>query len=258
MAAIEPRRMTSVYWLGHIPFAAELTRRLRPEIVVELGTYTGSSLAAFCQTVAENQLPTRCYGVDLWQGDIHMGDFEPSMFDEVAGYFSLEYPDTAVLVRRSFDDAAPMFTDGSIDLLNIDGTHTYEAVSHDYRTWRPKLSRRGVVLFHDTNVTRRMVGKVKARDFGVRRFYDEIKRDYPHVEFRHSYGLGVLGVGSDVPPSVMDLIRASKRLSVRRFFAERGNALIEQFGGELPPSVLEWLYRSAKRRVLEKLRALLA
>lgn len=225
LAFIQPRLLAAPHWLGHIPFTAELIRRLRPTIIVELGTYTGSSLGAFCQAVEASGLNTICYGIDLWEGDIHMGRFKESMYEEVSRYFSTHHPETASLIRRRFDEAADLFEDGSVDLLHIDGTHTYEAVRKDFRTWHPKLSARSVVLFHDINVTRKMIGK-QADQFGVRAFFDNLKEEgYTYLEFSHSYGLGVLFVGPERPEYVRDLINAARNADVLEFFASKGNEL---------------------------------
>ena len=88
------------------------------------------------------------------------------------------------LIRSTFDDAVDRFQDETINLLHIDGYHTYEAVSHDYNTWLPKVAKNGIVLFHDI--------EVRSGDFGVYKFWDEVKAKCPHFQFAHSYGLGVL------------------------------------------------------------------
>lgn len=198
---IEPKRSMPSAWTGHIPFAAWLVEVLRPTLFVELGTYNGVSYMAICQAVCESKLNTKCYAVDTWEGDVHAGRYEESVYIELKQYNEANYQDFSILMKSTFDEACSYFEGNSIDLLHIDGLHTYEAVKHDFETWRPKLSKKAVVLFHDTNV--------HERNFGVWRYWGEISKTYPCLEFKHNYGLGVLLVGEDVPKPLLELANVS-------------------------------------------------
>ncbi|MGE5669046.1 MAG: class I SAM-dependent methyltransferase, partial [Betaproteobacteria bacterium] len=225
---LSPRLLKSPWWIGHIPFAYELIGRLRPATIVELGTYSGSSFAAFCQAVEACALDARCYGIDLWEGDIHMGEFEEDLYQEVSRYMASTYPGIATLVRKDFHEAVALFADRSVDLLHIDGTHTYEAVSGDFHAWFGKLSDRAVVLFHDTNVTVTNTGEA-ARRFGVRRFFDDVKGAYPHFEFSHCWGLGVLVVGPEAPPAVIELVEMARTPEFAAYFSAKGAEVSKRF-----------------------------
>jgi O-antigen biosynthesis protein len=206
-------------WIEHIPFAFALVEMLRPRCVVELGVQSGDSFLAFCQAVKTLELEARCYGVDHWQGDGHTGAYGLEVLQELRDYHEPRYGAFSQLVQATFDEAVNGFPDGGIDLLHIDGWHTYEAVCHDFQTWQPKLSPRAVVLFHDTNV--------RARDFGVWRMWQELSAAYPHFEFTHGNGLGVLVVGNEAPATALALagVRGPDAEAVRNFYFTLGHRL---------------------------------
>lgn len=170
-------------WSGHLPFANDLIAEAKPGVLVELGTHYGESYFGFCQAIAENNVSCSCYAVDTWVGESHSGAYDESVFQEVSAYNSAHYGSFSYLLRTTFDEAVANFSDESIDILHIDGLHTYEAVSHDFRHWFEKVKPGGIVLLHDT--------MARHADFGVWKLWGELCESNNHFAFTHSWGLGV-------------------------------------------------------------------
>jgi Methyltransferase domain len=176
-------------WIGHIPFASWIVKKCRPGIFVELGTHWGHSYFSVCNSVKQENLSTKCFAVDTWQGDEHAGMYDDIVYKTVINT-NKDYVDFSHLMKCSFDEAQSKFDDQSIDLLHIDGLHTYDAVKHDFENWLPKVKNEGIVMFHDICVTK--------KDFGVSMFWKELKLRYPlHLEFTHCNGLGVICLKTD-------------------------------------------------------------
>lgn len=200
-------------WQGHIPFARWLIMKTKPRLFVELGVFQGDSYLAFCDAAVRFNSRTACTGIDTWEGDDHAGRLAETVYQDLKAFHDPLFGTFSDLRRGRFEDAVADFKDGSVDLLHIDGLHTYEAVKGDFETWRPKLSDRAVVLFHDT--------QVRERGFGVWQFWAEISSEFPHFEFHHNFGLGVLAVGATAPGEVSALcsMYGDEVESVRKLFA---------------------------------------
>ena len=171
-------------WSGHLPFAADLIAAMRPALLVELGTHYGESYFGMCQAVEESAVSCKCYAVDTWRGDPHAGYYDEAVFEDVSKYNEATYGAFSKLLRMTFDDAREQFGDETVDLLHIDGLHTYDAVRHDFETWFPKVRPGGIVLMHDTFA--------RHADFQVWKLWEDLAGRFPTFEFTHYWGLGVL------------------------------------------------------------------
>lgn len=190
---LNPSYIAPSAWWEHVPLAHWLIETLTPKVVVELGTHYGVSFFAFCQAAKRFSPNSFIYAVDTWTGDEHAGKYEDTIYHQVLHHQRTHYSQNSALIRQSFDDALEYFADNSIDLLHIDGLHTYEAVLHDFKTWLPKLTSDGTILFHDINV--------REREFGVWRLWHEIKNSgqFQCLEVGYGSGLGIASQGEELP-----------------------------------------------------------
>ncbi|MBV9391216.1 MAG: class I SAM-dependent methyltransferase, partial [Verrucomicrobia bacterium] len=196
-------------WYEHVPFGHWIVSVGKPRIVVELGTFTGVSYSAFCEAVLRNRLDSRCFAVDTWEGDVMTGYYGEEIFESFRRFHDERYASFSKLLRCTFDSALAQIPDASVDLLHLDGVYTYDAVRHDFDNWRPKLSKRGLVLMHGTNVGR--------ENFGVHRFWEELQS--PKFEFLGEHGLGILAIGRDAPLPVAELCRFREPSTIEKIRA---------------------------------------
>jgi hypothetical protein len=223
-ASFKPASIQRPYsWVGHIPFLSWLIEVTQPKIFVELGVHTGNSYFTACQTVRENNMNCSCFAIDTWKGDEHSGSYDGEIYQTVLQHNNKEYQSFSKLLRMKFDEAVSHFPDNSINLLHIDGLHTYEAVKHDFETYLPKMAIGGIVLFHDT--------KVMNTGFGVHKFWKELQTRYPlNFEFDHSHGLGVLQLNNCNEQNRINWLEAksSERVLLKKYFSSLGFYLLRQ------------------------------
>ena len=73
----------------------------------------------------------------MWEGDSQAGAVTPEDLAKIKGHHDPLYGSFSEMVRSTFDGGLNYFADGSVDLLHIDGFHSYEAVRHDFEMWLP-------------------------------------------------------------------------------------------------------------------------
>jgi len=234
-------------WSRLIPTLFALFTLIRPRRFVELGVHHGMSFFAACQVAEQLGTGTHCVAVDSWIGDPHAAYHTPDVFSDfkknLQGHPGHHY------IQGVFSDACESFENGSIDLLHIDGYHTYEAVKDDFNTWLPKMSDIGVIMVHDVNV--------HERNFGVWEFWQEVTVDYIGVSFMHSHGLGLLYVGRQdnaIAQMFRWLVENPAYMGVaQKYFERLGETAIEHRTRASELDELRMLARERDAKILELL-----
>ena len=210
-------------WIGHAPFMKFLIKELKPKTFVELGVQHGFSYFVACQAIKECNLSTNAFAVDHFLGDTQTGRYDKSVLNNVKS-INKKYSKFSTILESSFLQALPNFTNNSIDLLHIDGFHSYESVKEDFYNWLPKLSKNGIVLLHDIHVRR--------KTFGVYIFWRELKQKFTTIEFTTSHGLGVVFLGDVTAGRLNFLLEAFKlgyQYEIQGTFASISDEVMQKY-----------------------------
>jgi len=142
-------------WIGHGDFVIDLVELLKPEVIVELGVDWGYS--TFCLSYPNIG---KVYGIDWFQGDAHTShrdteDFVRKLHKELSEEFKFN---NLEIIKSDFNELYKTWNK-KIDILHIDGMHSYDSVKNDFETWYKFCDEKSVILFHDTYSFINDVGK---------------------------------------------------------------------------------------------------
>ncbi|MFH7245459.1 MAG: class I SAM-dependent methyltransferase [Spirulina sp.] len=114
--------------------------------VVEIGSYLGASTCSLAKGVKRQG--GKVYAVDTWT-NMAMSEGVIDTFDQFLENIE-PYKDIIHPLKGLSEEIAKNF-DVPIDLLFIDGDHSYEGAYSDLKNWLPKVKDLGIVVCHDFN-----------------------------------------------------------------------------------------------------------
>jgi predicted O-methyltransferase YrrM len=157
-----------------------LVRSMKPSVCVEIGSARGRSTCYIGLALKENGFG-KLYAIDPhvqtdWN-DYNSVDTYDILKDNI-GALGLT---GQVQLLRAFSEKVACFWNSEIDLLFIDGDHSYDGVKQDWELFSPYLSPFGMAIFHDT-IWDLQPDSVVSRlsKMGVPRFVNELRqKGYP-------------------------------------------------------------------------------
>ena len=169
-----------------------LARSLKPKVCVEIGSARGKSACAVGLALRRNG-GGKLYAIDPHRitnwNDTNSVDSLAIITENLRKAGVTEQ----VEIVRQTSGAAAKGWDNKIDLIFIDGDHSYEGVKADWDLFLPHLNEFGVVVFHDTLWDLRPDPKIARADMGVPRFVDDLRAaGYPVITIDQNFGVSLV------------------------------------------------------------------
>lgn len=168
-----------------------LVRERPPKRILEIGTGRGGSTYFLAKLGGEGSLVVTV-------------DADPKAKQAVALFGKQPGQQVHALTGSSHDPltvekVASLLGEAPVDLLYIDGDHSYEGVRKDFELYKRFCGPKSVACFHDIipdySVTRKI--KTESCTGEVYKFWAELKAEYKHLEFvqdpeQDGFGIGVI------------------------------------------------------------------
>ena len=162
---------------------------IKPQNIVEIGTAGGGTLFIMTKLAQDN---AKVMSIYLPQG--RFGGGYPEWKSKFYSSFANKTQQIKLLrsdshQQATFNECVQFFGNSKLDVLFIDGDHTYEGVKQDYELYKPLVRDGGIIVFHD------IVLHPKNAECEVQIFWEEIKQDYEYEELVHDWDQKWAGIG---------------------------------------------------------------
>lgn len=150
-------KITKVPPIGQIEdelvFILDAAKKADPSIIVEIGTAQGGFL--FMLSYVLDGINKTFISIDPWsKGTKYEKSF--NTYQNAVKELKLHFPSNQYLCIRessagknTLNQLKKILKGKEIDFLFIDGSHSYEDVSHDFYTYKKLVKKNGIIAFHD-------------------------------------------------------------------------------------------------------------
>lgn len=193
----DPYRVTALQHREELASFVRFLAERDPQTVLEIGTFQGGTLYVWARALGSTR---HVVSVDrpVWNEMTHRRRRElyPTFSEDTR--IDVLFGDSHE--ERTYDEVAGS-TREDLDLLFVDGDHSYEGVRQDFETYRELVGEDGLVAFHDIRrhardraekdarlrrvetLRKPQVSVGPRRWNGVSRFWEEIRDEYTTHEF---------------------------------------------------------------------------
>ncbi len=169
-----------------------LAKALKPKVAVEIGSARGKSACYVGQALKENG-GGKLFAIDPHTRTNWNDENSVDTLDEMRRNIrSFRLEKQIEIIRETSERAAGRWM-LPIDLLFIDGDHSYEGVKRDWELFSPHVSSFGIVIFHDTIWELRPDSRYSREDMGVPAFVEELRvAGYPVTTLDKDFGVSLV------------------------------------------------------------------
>lgn len=167
-----------------------LLKSHKPKYILEIGTASGGTLFLFSRIASKDAV---IISVDL-PGGKHGGGY-PSWKIPLYEAFVLSGQKIHLIranshYKSTLNKVINILKDKKLDLLFIDGDHSYEGVKKDFEMYNALVNDNGIIAFHDI-----VEFRPKNTNLDVYKFWNEIKVKYNFEEYVEDKNQNWAGIG---------------------------------------------------------------
>lgn len=130
--------------------------KTEPSLFVEIGSWLGRSAALMGVEIINSGKPIKLHCIDPWfdggpdlRDTKYVAELNGQSPYDLFMLHTIPLKEIITTHRMMSVEAAPAFSDHSIDFIMIDGDHSYEAVKADIAAWLPKMKHKGIISGDD-------------------------------------------------------------------------------------------------------------